>query len=253
MKFNCAAFFVLLIALCLGSAYGEAILPQYWPEKVIVQEDTDALSGGETIQVKKGASFVLIRAEGDQLVLSGRINALKVPTDKTDFAEQAEAIKEAGISADRGIVNGLLVGRLRFLDGEAFRPVQVKDSDLYKRFFFIYLEEDQACNKSFIPMLKGLHEQHIAGAPSKVMVMFSKHSTPNQLYDFVYSHQMPWKTVVFHMATGYREAFQHDVEAPACVLTDQYGRVLQSYQLNADSNEAELNAALKGIEDALVE
>lgn len=253
MKGFIPALCIPLLLIIKASLFGELPDPKYWPERIIIEQDTIGQSENGEITVRKGSSFVLIRAEEDQLVLSGRINAVKVPIIATDFIPRTQANEASENVSDRGLVNGLLVGRLRYLGAESFHPVQVKDSDLYEQFLFVYLEPGQPCNDSLINKLKELHAECFAEDASKVMVMFADEPSPAALFDFVYSQKLPWKSVVYHMAAGYREAFQHGVEAPALVLSDKHGRLLDSEQLAAVASFADIEAAILRVRGLLEE
>lgn len=227
--------------------------PELWPERVTVTADVVGAHGEERIEVREGSTFVLIRAEGDSLFLSGRINAVKVPIESTDFMQRVSEIESSDHEQERGLVNGLLTGRLRFLDGDAFRPVQVKDSDRYTEFLFVYLDPESSETETVIPLMKSFYEQNIAPHPERVMVMFSNHGTPDDLYEFVFNNQIPWKTVVFHMAPGYREAFQHGVSAPALVLSSGHGDLKGKWELSEQMQANEVKVVFDELAHSLAE
>ena len=123
---------LFLVPFSLLCAVELHIASEHWPQRVMIKSDTRGiLPDGDSVGLKAGTSFVFIRKEGDVLYLSGRPNALSVPVEDTDFIEQAQLNYQAGESAERGICNALLVGRLRYALEDGFHPVQVVDSDLY--------------------------------------------------------------------------------------------------------------------------
>lgn len=158
----------------------------------------------------------------------------------TDFTERATNLKSIGDKSNRGINNSLLAGKLRRLGKDQFHPIQIEDSDKYTHFLFIYLASEAEHASTIISGLKRVHEELIANDTSKIMVMFNYEPTPPALFNFYKEYELPWTCVVFHMSNGYREAFQHEVDQPALVLTDKNGTILGKWSLKSADEDTVL-------------
>ena len=198
---------------------------EYWPP--FVRIETPLKKNGSEDAFRSGWRFITITyADGKIMADSGSDGIYSIAVEDTDFIEQCLAIQSGNKNKIMGNIT-LMLGNKLFDPNDPVKAYNYKRVAPINYYLFYYPSEDYTVSDTSFKTLFDVFEKS-KDVDGVELVMFPGEIERSQLYENLETYNIPWTTVSFYFAAGYRKSLNHVPGRPAnqMVLVDKDNKMI---------------------------